>query len=154
MKQDLNRGITTIQYNILKLPKQISFSTGKVVSFTYTASGQKLRMSTSTGLTRDYLPHAEFVNGAFGHQTTPEGRAYAPGIYEYAYADHLGSLRAVYTDSAGIATLRQRTDYDPWGLELSGLAYQSGTNPNRLRFNGQESVKIYYSLTAATTIGR
>ncbi|GAB2560176.1 DUF6443 domain-containing protein [Spirosoma areae] len=140
LKQDLNRGITTIQYNLLKLPKQISFSTGKVVSFTYTASGQKLRMSTSTGEVRDYLPHAEFVNGAFGHQMTPEGRAYAPGIYEYAYADHLGSIRALFRDSAGVATLTQRTDYDPWGLELSGLAYQSTTNPNRLRFNGKESL--------------
>ncbi|WP_425290801.1 hypothetical protein [Spirosoma linguale] len=90
----MNRGITLIEYNLLKLPKRISFSTGKVVSYTYTASGQKLRMSSSTGEVRDYLTVSEYVNGQFAFMNTPQGRLYSPGVYEYFHKDHLGNIRA------------------------------------------------------------
>ncbi|GAB2531733.1 DUF6443 domain-containing protein [Spirosoma aerophilum] len=39
LRSDLNRGITQIQYNHLKLPSQLSFSSGKVVSIRYDARG-------------------------------------------------------------------------------------------------------------------
>ncbi|QMW02853.1 DUF6443 domain-containing protein [Spirosoma foliorum] len=137
LKKDLNRGITDIQYNLLKLPKQISFSTGKVVSYTYTATGQKLRMSSSTGQIRDYLAESENLNGQFDCLYTPEGRAFSGG-YEYYHKDHLGNIRAVYWDSLGVLKVNQWRDYDPWGLELSELS--SGNSTNRLKFNGKESL--------------
>lgn len=141
LKTDLNRGISQIQYNVVKLPKQITFSSGKVVSFTYTATGQKLRMAVNDGTWRDYLPHSEHVNGQFGHMLTPEGRVLpgcTSGCFEYFYKDYQGNVRVAYGDSLSNLTTRQRRDYDPWGLEL---ANSSGYSTNRLGFNGKELLK-------------
>ena len=43
MTKDLNRDITSIEYNSLNLPRQISFSDHTKVKFTYDAQGSKLR---------------------------------------------------------------------------------------------------------------
>ena len=43
MTEDLNRNITSIEYNILNLPEQISFSDRTKMKFTYDAQGSKLR---------------------------------------------------------------------------------------------------------------
>jgi len=43
MKQDLNKGISLIKYNILNLPEKIVFTDGKEISYVYSASGEKLQ---------------------------------------------------------------------------------------------------------------
>ena len=43
MKQDLNKGISLIKYNVLNLPEKISFADGKEISYVYSASGEKLQ---------------------------------------------------------------------------------------------------------------
>ncbi|GAB4044466.1 DUF6443 domain-containing protein [Spirosoma litoris] len=143
LKVDRNRGITEIQYNPLKLPRKISFGSGttvtKTVSYTYTASGQKLRMSTSTGEVRDYIGPFQYLNSAPFEVTHEEGRV-LPGStngYEYFLRDHLGNVRAVVANVNG-AFVTQMVDYDPWGLELSGLG--SGLSSNRAKFNGKETL--------------
>jgi len=52
---------------------------------------------------------------------------------DYFYKDHLGSVRAV-VDATG--TIKQRSDYLPFGMRMDKSDYQN--NDNRLQFNGKE----------------
>jgi hypothetical protein len=91
LKKDLNRGITDIQYNLLKLPQQLTFSSGKVVSYQYDAGGSKLKMSvTGAGSeTRDYMGPFQYLNNALFEISHEEGRYSLSGGYEYFHKDHL-----------------------------------------------------------------
>ena len=42
MTQDLNKRISSIQYNLLNLPQNITYSTGSTIAYTYDAAGKKL----------------------------------------------------------------------------------------------------------------
>ncbi|AUD02689.1 hypothetical protein CWM47_13085 [Spirosoma pollinicola] len=143
LRSDLNRGISQIQYNLLKLPSQISFSSGKVVSIRYDALGTKLSLSSTVGgatTQRDYVAGVyQYLTPAGGSRALAEvaheeGRYTPAGGYEYFLKDHLGNTRVVLGQSG----VTQWNDYDPWGWELPALS--SGTSTNRLKFNGQESL--------------
>ena len=147
LKKDRNRDIDEIVYNHLKLPRRITFTSGKVVSYTYTAAGQKLRMAVTpagggVGEVRDYAGPFQYLNGNLFELQTAEGR-YTPATgYEYFHRDHLGNVRVVYRDSldpAAPAFVSQFSDYDPWGLPLWG-GLSGGAGTNRLQFNGKEAV--------------
>ena len=94
---------------------------GKVVSYTYTAAGEKLRMATSTDETRDYTGTMQTRGTDFLELGMPEGRIFlrdGPDFrYDYFHRDHLGNIRAVYYDSLVGGTSRlivaQYADYDP-----------------------------------------
>ena len=43
MTKDLNNGIENIEYNVLNLPKLITFANGGTIRYTYSATGEKLR---------------------------------------------------------------------------------------------------------------
>jgi len=44
MASDLNKGITTVTYNHLNLPKKVTFTgTNKFIEYTYDATGTKLQ---------------------------------------------------------------------------------------------------------------
>ncbi len=146
----MNRGISLISYNLLKLPQTLTISS-RTVSYSYSASGQKLRMSNSApAQVRDYIGPFQYLNGILFEVSHGEGRVAVDAAgnyrYEYFHRDHLGNIRAVYRDSltgpsGGVynpPVVVQRTDYDAWGVVLSGVS--SGTSTNRLRFNGQESL--------------
>jgi hypothetical protein len=113
LTQDKNKGITSIAYNHLNLPRQIHFGpVGDSVVFRYAASGQKVtKLVYQTGkpvLRTDYLgpnqyeqdslkffPHAEgrvlrFVS------TDPAGAAHVSYQREFTLKDHLGNLRLAY----------------------------------------------------------
>ncbi len=92
LKSDLNRGISQIQYNHLKLPSRLSFSSGKVVSIRYDAQGTKLSLSsTLSGATsvRDYVAGVyQYLTPAGGSRALAEiaheeGRYTPAGGYEY-----------------------------------------------------------------------
>jgi hypothetical protein len=42
LTKDLNKNISSIQYNFLNLPSSISYSSGKSAAYTYDATGRKL----------------------------------------------------------------------------------------------------------------
>ncbi|MCY7357007.1 MAG: RHS repeat-associated core domain-containing protein [Rudanella sp.] len=140
LKKDLNRDISLIEYNMLKLPRQITFNSGKVVQYQYDALGNKLKMNVSggqTGLaeTRDYVGVFQYLNNTLFEIAHEEGRNSPTGGYEYFHKDHLGNIRAVF----GANGITQFTDYDPWGLPLWG-GLSGGNSPNRDKFNGKESL--------------
>ena len=140
LKKDLNKGISEIQYNYLKLPRRIDFTNGSWVTYQYSASGAKLKKVTSGGITTDYVGNKIYENGNLYQIGHDEGRI-VNGIYEYNITDHLGNLRIAFKDSSGIAKITQAQDFDPWGLENWTSKYVNTMKDNRFRMNGKELEK-------------
>lgn len=68
MTKDLNSGIENIEYNVLNLPKLITFANGGTIRYTYSATGEKLRAeytmtSDSIIKTTDYCGNLIYEQG-------------------------------------------------------------------------------------------
>lgn len=115
------KNATGIVYNLLNLPQSI---TGKGITYTYDAMGNKLRRVIGTTLsgTTDYMSGIEYDAGILTFIQTEEGRALPNGStsynYEYTLTDHLGDSRVSF-DMAGGSTAKQTDDYYPFGLRIS-----------------------------------
>lgn len=154
LKQDLNRGINLIEYNLLKLPRRVTMANNTTVTYQYNANGQKLKMIVGgmvslTGINsmegvvvnqkagelevRDYIGVFHYLNNGLFEISNEEGRYSPTSGYEYFHKDHLGNVRVVF-GSAGIS---QYTDYDPWGLSLWG-GLSGGNSTNRNKFLNRE----------------
>ena len=65
VKQDLNKRISSIQYNLLNLPQNITYSTGSTITYKYDAAGKKLHVAYgSPSSTTDYCGNMIYENGA------------------------------------------------------------------------------------------
>jgi RHS repeat-associated protein len=118
MQYDARTG-KTYNYNLLNLPQSVS-ATGFNLSYTYDATGQKLRKNNGTTAT-DYIAGIQYENGAIVFIQTEEGRALKSGnsyIYEYSLADHLGNTRLSF-DQNSATGIKQQDDYYPFGMEIS-----------------------------------
>ena len=63
MTQDLNKRISSIQYNLLNLPTNITYSTGSTIAYTYDAAGKKLHVAYgSPNSTTDYCGNMIYEN--------------------------------------------------------------------------------------------
>lgn len=127
LKQDLNKGISSIVYNHLNKPTLVTFSNGKKIQYIYAcpegtrrdAAGAKLRQKvfgnggSSTTVETDYVGpfHYEDSDGD-GSSATPEilffsheeGRVRRAGnelVYESFLKDHLGNVRVMFADMDG-----------------------------------------------------
>ena len=108
---DANKGITAITYNILNKPATITFDNGTSIQYIYDASGanlaRKLYNNGTLETTTDYIGGMVYENDTlqfFGHAEgrvvfSPPSQGGAGGGYEYqyAYTDHLGNIRMLYT---------------------------------------------------------
>jgi RHS repeat-associated protein len=114
-------GTINIGYNLLNLPQTISG--GKTITYTYDATGNKLRrVSIGTGNT-DYISGIQYDAGALSFIQTEEGKALPNGSaaynYEYYLGDNLGNTRVTFDTGTGSAASRQSDDYYPFGMEIS-----------------------------------
>jgi RHS repeat-associated protein len=145
--QDLNKGMTSITYNMLNLPQTITTAAGTITN-TYDANGAKLRrVSTISGITADYVNGVQYYNGALDFIYTGEGRARRSTtntyVYEYDLKDHLGNARATFIPdpiTPSIVKTVQENSFYPFGLTMQGdmnVSYVSGV-PNNYTYNGQE----------------
>jgi len=113
---DNNKGISTISYNYLNLPQQVTVAGKGTISYTYDAAGNKLMKTTvdntvnpSVTTTTTYLGQMVYQNDVLQFIGHGEGRIrwafhkYLNGSsaygYEYDYflKDHLGNNRVVLT---------------------------------------------------------
>ncbi|GAB6010288.1 RHS repeat domain-containing protein, partial [Dysgonomonas reticulitermitis] len=155
MSQDLNKGISQIQYNSLNLPRMVDIknkTTEGRNEYTYSASGQKLKAvqkwnpnySTSPVIgstintaaltqsqTTDYVGNIIYENNAL-KRILVDGGYNESGNYYFYINDHLGNNRIV-TDAA--ASVVQSTQYYPFG---SSFADASGTSAQPYKYNGKE----------------
>ncbi|NJO01717.1 MAG: hypothetical protein HC880_08515 [Bacteroidia bacterium] len=116
LRQDNNKGITSISYNHLNLPTIIDFGAGNRIEYSYDAAGVKLSKSVIEGgseISRtDYVGGFLYENDVLQFIHTAEGRALSPHalpetstsdffVYEYHYKDHLGNLRVSFRKPSG-----------------------------------------------------
>lgn len=141
LKQDNNRGISSISYNYLNLPTQIAIN-GKTLTYTYDASGAKHAYSDGTRLIR--------YEGSFEYsgQTTnkpsrisfEEGQiVYENGSWSYQYylRDHQGNVRSVLKEDG---TILQETEYFPFGMAVTKTPASTTDSyeKNRYLYNQKE----------------
>ena len=133
LTKDLNKNISSIQYNCLNLPQVVTFSDGSTITYTYAADGTKLRVVHkigSTTTTTDYCGNVVYENGTPKYLLTEEGYVtLADKKYHYFLKDHQGNNRVV-VDAAG--AVEEVNHYYPFG----GLFASSGVQP--YKYNGKE----------------
>ncbi|QHS56491.1 RHS repeat-associated core domain-containing protein [Mucilaginibacter sp. 14171R-50] len=148
MRKDLNKGITSINYNMLNLPESITVN-GNTVTYTYDASGRKLKKVFTAGsniTTTEYIGGIQYTNGAIDFIQNEEGRARLSGTvykYEYDLKDHLGNTRTTVTWDAADATqltpkILQQNDYYAFGLSIKSLEPTVPSPKNQYLYNGKE----------------
>ncbi len=71
-------------------------------------------------------------------------------VQEYEYRDLVGNLRLSFKDATignpairNAPTVVQVVEYDPYGLELKGLGYESTPSPSKFKFTGKESINDF-----------
>lgn len=155
MITDANKGITSISYNHLNLPTQVTAANG-TIQYVYDASGIKLiKMATETGqptVTTQYAANFQyndagtgtdeliFFNHAEGY-IEPNGSNYD---YIYQYKDHLGNIRLSYGDANGNGSIepnseiREENNYYPFGLKHKGYNNLVNGTDHPYGYNGKE----------------
>ena len=120
---DNSKTLTISTYNELDLPQNLTKS-GASITYTYDASGRKLRKvsTVGAGTTTDYIDGIEYDSGAIAFVETEEGRAILSGgtvNYEYNLTDHLGDARLSFDTHVATPTQTQQDDYYAFGYEIS-----------------------------------
>ncbi|MDQ0639308.1 RHS repeat-associated protein [Pedobacter sp. W3I1] len=137
LKSDVQKGITDISYNYLNLPQTI---TGKGLTYTYDATGEKLSKQSPAG-TINYIDGIQYkADGTIDFILTGEGLARRNGTeytYEYNLTDHLGNVRVTFykNPTTGQLEVLQRDDYYAFGLRKDPVVI-AGTN--KYLYNGKE----------------
>lgn len=141
--KDLNKGITTINYNYINLPASVIKDASNKVEYIYDANGVKLKKRAVIGASASDRYYA----GAFeyGHNKALElihtdegvvnylGSAY---IYEYFLKDHLGNTRIAFKPESGNVAITQYANYYPFGM--SHGSNRSIGFTNKYQYNGKE----------------
>ena len=134
MTKDLNRNITSIQYNCLNLPSKVTFKDGSTIAYLYAADGTKLRTVHkigSTTTTTDYCGNVVYENGSQKYLLTEEGYVtLADSKYHYYLKDHQGNNRVVISQSG---TVEETNHYYPFG----GV-FAATNNVQPYKYNGKE----------------
>ncbi|MCK5209392.1 MAG: hypothetical protein KAQ79_15265, partial [Cyclobacteriaceae bacterium] len=102
MITDLNKGISTINYNHLNLPALITFDNSNTIAYIYDAAGVKLQKvvtENSISKTTDYIGGIVYEDWERKFISTEEGRIMLDSTPEYQYhlKDHLGNVRLTFT---------------------------------------------------------
>src|SRR5690554_3967177 len=133
MIRDDNKDITSITYNHLNLPKEITFdgTPTRKINYLYNATGQKVAKkitNNSTETMTDYQGIFHYVNQRLMFFATSEGYVNIrsnskTGVrrfsYVYNYTDHLGNIRLSYTKGTGEnpPVILEENHYYPFGLK-------------------------------------
>jgi RHS repeat-associated protein len=127
----------TLTYNHLNLPIAAS-GNGVSLTYTYDATGAKLKKVSSTAGNTDYVDGIQYTNGMIEFIQTEEGLARKVGanyVYEYNLSDHLGNVRYTFGTSGGTINKLQTDDYYAFGKRKPTFANPSD---NKYLYNGKE----------------
>ena len=148
MTKDLNRGITSIQYNLQNQPTRIVYNDRHYEGRIYNSAGQKLRTvhtvlvtsatSSSTSTTtlvienkRDYYGEdLVYRNDTLEMVLTDVGYVDASGNYHYYMLDYQGNVRQVVDVQGNVI---EQNDYYPYG----GLFGESASRQS-YKYSGKE----------------
>ncbi|SDL40554.1 DUF6443 domain-containing protein [Siphonobacter aquaeclarae] len=135
--KDLNKGLSSIEYNILNLVRKVTFANnpGKSYEYHYDASGTKIRLNNS-GTNTKYAGIFEYdQNNYVTRIATEEGQIAVTSNasnYEFQYylKDHLGNVRVVINEGGSVV---QETEYFPFGMPVVRTQ-----GANKYLYNGKE----------------
>ena len=152
-------GIENIEYNVLNLPKLITFANGGTIRYTYSAAGEKLKAeytmtSDSIIKTTDYCgnliyeqgrPKMLLVDGGYvtfndnanSNDSLSFGEGWGGASYHYYLTDHLGNNRVVVGENDSI---EQVNHYYPYG---GLMAESTGGDAQRYKYNGKELDRMH-----------
>jgi RHS repeat-associated protein len=144
MNIDRNKGIDTIEYNFLNLPRKVEKDANNYIEYLYDASARKVMQRVVTsGVATERFYHNGFEYGASGIELVHTGEGVVNVSttdnnhrYNYFLKDHLGSTRVVFgEDTQGELIVNQVTDYYAFGL-----AHEPGfgMGDTRYLYNGKE----------------
>ena len=138
MTEDKNKGITTIAYNHLNLPIQVSFGSNNI-SYIYDATGIKLaKVVNENGhsTTTQYAGNYVYKEGILQFFNTPEGyvqpviasdsEAIPAYEYVYQYKDHLGNVRLSYMGESSMALQDTFDNSEVWYPESATIIQEGG----------------------------
>ncbi len=121
---DWNKEVMEIDYNFLNLPRHLTLG-NTMMDYVYDASGTKLQKildpNGAPDRITDYADNFIYEDGELEYILISEGRILTDGTdikYEYHLKDHLGNVRAVYTedDEDGESKVKQVSDFYPFGM--------------------------------------
>ena len=142
--KDLNKGISSIQYNVLNLPSSITFSDGSTITYTYSMDGSKLRTIHKIGntiTTTDYCGNVIYENNIAKLLLTEGGYiSLNDNQYHYYLEDYQGNNRVV-ASSAG--SVEETNHYYPFGGLLSGTNTIQPYKYNGKEFDSKKGLNIY-----------
>lgn len=137
MTTQLDKGISSIQYNYLNLPGKIT-QNSKVTDYIYRADGVKVRKVFGTEIT-DYLDGFQYTNSVLKFFPTAEGYFNVEtGKYVYNYTDHLGNVRLSYAKNGAGTEIIEESNYYPFGLKHEGYNALAGNPAYKYKYNGKE----------------
>jgi RHS repeat-associated protein len=137
MITQLDKGISSIQYNYLNLPRKI-VQNSKATDYIYRADGFKVRKVFGTETT-DYLDGFQYVNSTLKFFPTSEGYFnMETGKYVYNYTDHLGNVRLSYVKNGAGTEIMEESNYYPFGLKHEGYNALAGNPAYKYKYNGKE----------------
>ena len=165
LTKDDHKNILSIEYNHLNLPNKITFTNGRIIDFTYDATGKKWRKRvTEPGQNtkeRDYIEGVEytieykpagpdikpdiihFTEGYCQRDPSTDGDWNWQGwVYKYAIKDHLGNTRVTFDDlnsdgSITVQDIKQVNNYYPFGMNMEGN-WNGADGQFKYQYNGKE----------------
>ena len=144
LSKDLNKNISSIQYNCLNLPSKVTFGDGSAITYTYSADGTKLRavyVINGSTTTTDYCGNVVYENGTQKWLLTDEGYvSLSDGQYHYYLKDHQGNNRVVI-NSAG--TVEETNHYYPFGGIFASSASVQPYKYNGKEYDGKKGLNWY-----------
>ncbi|MEN9324032.1 MAG: hypothetical protein RL699_1812, partial [Bacteroidota bacterium] len=151
LKVDFNKKISQILYNHLNLPVEIIFegSSQKKITYTYTATGQKIQKTilapSMVEKTTHYLNGLQYFQSRLQFIPTSQGYVNATTIrgnyrfnYVYNYLDHLGNVRLSYgrdPQAHNEIKILEENHYYPYGLKHTN--YNANLNAYKKDNNDQ-----------------
>ncbi|MPL56593.1 hypothetical protein SDC9_02079 [bioreactor metagenome] len=138
MTKHLDKNISSISYNFLNLPNQITQTTN--TSYVYRADGLKLKKLYGDKKT-EYLDGFQYENDVLQFVPTTEGY-YDFNLKDYIYnfTDHLGNVRLSYraADGGGFEILEEN-NYYPFGLKFVNEDLGTKATPSyNYKYNSKE----------------
>ena len=115
---DLNKGVTSIVYNYMNLPRKVTKNSTDYINYIYDAMGRKLfqQMYSATSNKRtDYVGEFVYQNDTLKFINTLEGRVVVTDPvpeYQYFLKDHLGNIRLTFSTKVEPAEVATAT-YEP-----------------------------------------
>lgn len=153
MTKDLNKGITTIEYNYLDRVKKVTLQNGGTIEYVYDSAGNKLQKifkNGSVNITSDYLGGFQYQQGQLQFVPTAEGYAYKTpsNTYKYVYilTDQLGNNRVSYSDTNNDGNISENeilsnSNYYPMGAIFENEFTDALASDYNYKFQGKELQK-------------